>query len=157
MMGPKIKRADKLSKVIAKLRSGGKRVVFTNGCFDVLHLGHIRYLKKARAMGDLLIVGVNSDSSVRSIKGCGRPLNSEAARAEVLASLYFVDYVTIFGEKTPERLIKRLKPDILVKGGDWRTRDIVGGEFVTSYGGSVKSIPYIKGHSTTSLIKKMAK
>ena len=119
-------------------------------------MGHVDYLSKARRLGDVLVIGLNSDSSVRKIKGKSRPINRESDRAKVLSSLYFVDYITTFSEETPENLIKRLKPDILVKGGDWKIEDIVGGAFVRSYGGKVKSIPFVKGYSTTSIIERSA-
>ena len=153
----KIKSIKTLARIIAKDKAKGKKVVFTNGCFDILHVGHIEYLNKARALGDLLVIGLNSDRSVKKIKGKGRPINKELDRAKVLAALSFVDYVTIFSSPTPEGLIKILKPDILVKGGDWKVNEIVGGDFVKLRGGKVVSIPFVKGYSTTSLIKKMAK
>lgn len=151
----KIKDSTSLANILVKLRSKGERIVFTNGCFDILHIGHIKYLKKAKGLGDILVVGLNSDSSARSIKGKGRPVNSQANRAKILASLYFVDYVTIFNEATPEKLIMKLRPDLLVKGGDWKTKDIVGSSFVKSYGGKVVRVPFIKGYSTSGLIKKI--
>jgi D-beta-D-heptose 7-phosphate kinase/D-beta-D-heptose 1-phosphate adenosyltransferase len=151
----KIKGQADLARKIASLRRRWKKVVFTNGCFDILHLGHVKYLEKAKSLGDLLVVGLNSDASVRLIKGKGRPINSESDRAMVLASLCFVDYVTIFNDPTPERLIQKLKPDILVKGADWKTKDIVGADFVQSRGGRVARIAFVKGRSTTDLIKKM--
>lgn len=154
-MKSKIKTRSALSAIVADLRRRGKRVVFTNGCFDILHVGHIEYLSKARKLGDLLVVGLNSDASVRGIKGKSRPVNRQADRARVLSALCFVDYVTIFGERTPEKLIRSLKPDVLVKGADWKECDIVGGEFVRSYGGRVARIPFVKGYSTTSVIKKI--
>ena len=156
-MDQKIKSQAALARAIAKLRAGKKKVVFTNGCFDILHVGHIDYLKKARRSGDALIVALNSDASVRAIKGSTRPINKQADRAKVLAALYFVDYVTIFGDRTPEKLIKMLKPDILAKGGDWKVRDIVGADFVKSCGGKVLRIPFVRGYSTTSLIDKIGK
>lgn len=151
----KIIGSSKLSKLLSRLSSKGKRVVFTNGCFDIIHVGHVDYLSKARDMGDILVVGLNSDSSVKKIKGKDRPINKEYDRAIVLASLFFVDYVTIFSETTPEKLIKKVRPDILVKGGDWKIEDIVGSSFVKSYGGSVKRIHFVKGYSTTSILKKL--
>ncbi|MFA6079824.1 MAG: D-glycero-beta-D-manno-heptose 1-phosphate adenylyltransferase [Candidatus Omnitrophota bacterium] len=152
----KIKSARGLANTLSRLQAKGKKIVFTNGCFDIIHSGHIKYLAKARSLGDVLVVGLNSDLSIKAIKGDSRPLNNEKARALVLSALYFVDYVAIFGEDTPERLIKQLKPDILVKGGDWKVKDIVGGEFVISRGGKVLSIPFVKGFSTTSIIRKMS-
>lgn len=153
-MDYKIKKPAVLSKILSRLRSKGERIVFTNGCFDIIHRGHIKYLSKAKKMGDALVVGLNSDLSVRLIKGRGRPINNEDDRAAVLASLYFVDYVTLFSEPTPENLIRRIRPDILVKGGDWKGKGIVGSAFVKSYGGRVATIPFVKGYSTTSVIKK---
>jgi D-beta-D-heptose 7-phosphate kinase/D-beta-D-heptose 1-phosphate adenosyltransferase len=153
----KIKTKSALVKAISKLKSEGRKVVFTNGCFDILHVGHIAYLKKARKLGNALVIGLNSDSSVRAIKGKDRPINREADRATVLSALYFVDYITIFSDPTPEKLIKALKPDILVKGADWKVRDIVGADFVRSYGGKVKRIPFVKGYSTTSVLNKIGK
>jgi len=150
----KIKSASDLAKIISGLKSKRKKIVFTNGCFDILHVGHVTYLEKAKSLGGVLVVGLNSDRSVRTIKGCGRPMNKEKDRAKVLAALSFVDHVTIFNEPTPEKLIKKLKPDILVKGGDWNKNDIVGGNFVRSIGGRVVAIPFVKGYSTTSLIEK---
>jgi D-beta-D-heptose 7-phosphate kinase/D-beta-D-heptose 1-phosphate adenosyltransferase len=157
MMERKIKSSKALSKVIKTLRSKGRRIVFTNGCFDILHTGHVVYLKKARALGDVLVVGLNGDRSVRRIKGKGRPINRERDRANVLAALSFVDYVTIFDESTPTRVIRLLKPDVLVKGGDWKTRDIVGGDFVRRRGGKVVRVPFMKGYSTSVLAKKISR
>ena len=154
-MSSKILVSKKLVLLLNHLRSKGKRIVFTNGCFDILHVGHVDYLSKAKALGDILVVGLNSDSSVRNIKGKNRPINNERDRAKVLSSLSSVDYVSIFSESTPQRLIKKLKPDVLVKGGDWEVARIAGSDFVRSYGGKVKSIPFVKGYSTTSLIKRI--
>lgn len=151
----KLKGVLPLSRILRGLRSKGRRIVFTNGCFDILHPGHVFYLEKASRMGDILVLGLNSDRSVRAIKGKDRPINKELDRAYVLSALSFVDYVTIFGEATPELIIKKLKPDVLVKGGDWKTKDIIGGDFVRSRGGRVVSIKFLKGYSTSSLVKKM--
>ena len=151
----KIKNSDDLAKELSRLRSKGKRIVFTNGCFDILHVGHVDYLSRAKRLGDVLVVGLNSDSSVKKIKGNDRPINKERDRAKVLCALSFVDYVTSFSELTPEKLIVKLKPDILVKGGDWKIEDIVGSSFVKSYGGKVKRIPFVRGYSTTALIAKI--
>ena len=156
-MNVKIKSKRTLSRILDGLRKKGKRIVFTNGCFDIIHLGHVEYLAKAKALGDVLVVGLNSDSSVKAIKGSGRPINRQAARARVLAAFYFVDYIAIFSEPTPEKLIKRLKPDILVKGGDWKGKRIAGDSFVKSLGGRVVTIPFVKGYSTSGLIKRCAK
>ncbi len=133
------------------------RVVFTNGCFDILHVGHIRYLKDARALGNILVVGLNSDASVKRLKGEGRPVIQEDERAEVLASLGCVDYVVLFDEETPELMIESLEPDVLVKGGDWPVEKIVGSRFVLARGGDVLSLPFHPGKSTTSLINKILK
>lgn len=132
-----------------------KKVVFTNGCFDLLHVGHVRYLQEARAQGDILVVGVNSDASVKLLKGEERPLQSEGDRAEILASLCCVDFATIFDEDTPEELIKKVRPDVLVKGGDWPIDKIAGSSFVLSYGGEVRSLQFVHGRSTTLLVEKM--
>jgi rfaE bifunctional protein nucleotidyltransferase chain/domain len=131
-----------------------KTTVFTNGCFDLLHKGHVTYLEQAKKLGSLLIVALNSDASTRRLKGKERPLNVLADRMEVIAALESVDYVTWFEEDTPLNLIRKLRPKILVKGGDWSADKIVGGTDVISWGGKVKSLPYIKGSSTTELIKK---
>lgn len=152
----KIKNTPSLSNILSRSRREGKKIVFTNGCFDILHVGHVRYLEKAKALGDILVVGLNNDLSVRKIKGNGRPINREADRAIVLAALASVDYVTLFGDRTPEKLIKTLRPDILVKGGDWKKEDIVGADFVESLGGKVAVIPFVAGYSTTSLLNKIA-
>lgn len=127
-------------------------IVFTNGCFDVLHRGHVYYLSKAREMGDVLVVGLNSDDSVSRLKGEGRPVNQQNARAEVLGALAMVDYIIIFEEDTPLDLIKNLKPDLLVKGGDYRVEDIVGYREVISHGGKVLTIPILEGYSSSSII-----
>jgi rfaE bifunctional protein nucleotidyltransferase chain/domain len=131
------------------------KIIFTNGCFDVLHLGHIEYLAKAKEYGDFLIVGLNSDESVRKLKGETRPINDELSRATILASLSFIDAVVIFNEETPEKLIKTIRPDILVKGGDYTEENIVGSEFVRSYDGDVKIIDLVDGYSSTNIINKL--
>lgn len=151
----KIKIQSALKRTLDKLRKRGKRVVFTNGCFDILHPGHITYLIKARRLGDFLVIGLNSDASVRKLKGKGRPITPQRKRAELLASLEFVDFVTIFNDATPLDLIKRLKPHVLVKGADWKKKDVVGKAVVESCGGVVKRIPYVKGYSTSSIIKNI--
>ncbi len=137
------------------MRREGKRVVFTNGCFDLLHPGHVRYLTEARALGDSLIVALNSDRSVRSLKGEGRPVLREDERAEVMAALEAVDFVTIFDEETPRELVAALLPDILVKGGDWPVDEIVGRDEVEGAGGRVLSLPFIEGSSTTNIIDRI--
>ncbi|MDP3049268.1 MAG: D-glycero-beta-D-manno-heptose 1-phosphate adenylyltransferase [Thermodesulfovibrionales bacterium] len=141
-----------LETKIDEAKAAGKKVVFTNGCFDMLHIGHIRYLRDAKALGDVLVIGLNSDKSVSKIKP-GRPLNPQDQRAEVLASLEMVDYVTLFDEETPYELINLLKPDVLVKGGDWEKEDIVGSDIAKE----TRSLPYVKGISTTKLIEKIKK
>lgn len=153
----KIKSRRAMAGIARRLRADGKKIVFTNGCFDILHRGHVVYLEKASRMGDALIVGLNSDRSVRAIKGPSRPVNGELARASVLAALSSVTYVTIFGEETPEKVIKLIRPDVLVKGGDWGAEKIVGSDFVKSLGGRVARIPFVKGYSTTSTIKRMSR
>lgn len=131
------------------------KVVFTNGCFDLVHRGHVDYLSKARDLGDLLIVGLNSDDSVRRLKGEKRPISNQQSRAIVLAAFAFVDYVVIFDEDTPLNLIMSIKPDILVKGGDYNHDNVVGADFVESYGGRLELIPLVPGESTTNLVNKM--
>ena len=140
-----------------RLRREGKRFVFTNGCFDLLHPGHVRYLTQAREMGDVLVVALNGDRSVRKIKGEGRPILNEQERAEVISALEAVDFVTIFDEETPRELIAELLPDVLVKGGDWALDQIVGREEVEASGGRVVSLPYVEGSSTSEIIDRVAK
>lgn len=154
-MSDKIKTQKELKRIIAYLRKKDKRIVFTNGCFDILHYGHIKYLQDAKGLAEVLVVGLNSDSSVKKIKGSARPINKQLDRARVLSALACVDYLTIFSEDTPLKLIKLIQPDVLVKGGDWPTERIVGADFVKSSGGKVLAIPYIKGYSTTRLIEKV--
>ncbi|HSE37562.1 MAG TPA: D-glycero-beta-D-manno-heptose 1-phosphate adenylyltransferase [Blastocatellia bacterium] len=137
------------------LRREGRTVVFTNGCFDLLHLGHVRYLAQARSLGDALVVALNSDRSVRELKGEGRPILSERERAELIAALQAVDYVIVFDERTPRELIAKLLPDVLVKGGDWLPDEIVGREEVEAAGGRVLSLPYVEGSSTTDIITRI--
>jgi D-beta-D-heptose 7-phosphate kinase/D-beta-D-heptose 1-phosphate adenosyltransferase len=151
----KIYPRNKLKAEIARLKREGKKVVFTNGCFDILHAGHTRYLREAKKLGDVLILALNSDSSVRAIKGEKRPIVPETERAEVVASLASVDYVTIFDELTPLELIEMLQPDVIVKGGDWAEKDIVGAEAVAKWGGRVAIMPEIEGASTTNVIEKV--
>ena len=141
-----------LVPMVAGLKQAGRRIVFTNGCFDILHVGHVRYLKSARALGDTLIVGLNSDASVKRIKGDKRPIVPEGERAEVLSSIRFVDYVVLFDEPDPYNTIAAVKPDILVKGGDWSLENIVGRDIVESYGGEVHTIPFIEGASSSRII-----
>ncbi len=151
----KITPRNELKATVERLKREGKKVVFTNGCFDILHAGHTRYLREARKLGDALILALNSDSSVRSIKGPMRPIVPEAERAEVVASLDSVDYVTVFDELTPLELIEYLRPDVIVKGGDWAEKDIVGAEAVGKWGGRVAVMPEIEGASTTNIIDKV--
>lgn len=141
---------QRIRKICGRLRDEGRKIVFTNGCFDILHAGHVRYLKKARSLGDVLIVGLNSDRSVAGLKP-GRPVNSEKNRAEVLAALGAVDYVVIFNERTPYNLIRTVRPDLLVKGGDWKKEDIVGSGIAKE----TRSLPFVKGLSTSATIKKI--
>ena len=148
----KIQDRKSLKKICTELRAERKKIVFINGCFDILHAGHIKYLEKAKKLGDVLIVGLNSDKSVSIIKP-GRPVNNEKNRATVLSALEMVDYITIFSEDTPYDLIKVVRPDVLVKGGDWKKKDIVGsGIAIKTY-----SLPYLKGFSTTEIIEKILK
>jgi len=151
----KVKTLSDARKEIEVLKALGKKIIFTNGCFDILHIGHARYLQEARNLGDHLIVAVNSDRSVRAIKGSGRPVMNEEERAEMLAALGCVDSVIIFNEDTPLQVIEFLMPDLLVKGGDWKPEDIVGSDAVIAAGGEVKSIPFVEGSSTTGIIKKI--
>ena len=151
----KIKNRQQLKKIIAGLRAKGRKIVFTNGCFDILHYGHAKYLESAKAKGDILVVAINSDGSVKKLKGKGRPVVSQSYRAKMIAALRSVDYVVIFPEATPLEIIEELKPDVLVKGGDWKEDKIVGAEFVKSRGGRVYSIKFVPGFSTTSIIKKI--
>ena len=149
-----VSRAN-LTRLIASLRRAGKRIVFTNGVFDILHRGHVDYLSRARAFGDILFVGLNTDASVRRFKGSARPLQKQADRAAILLALKAVDYVVFFGEDTPDRLIRLVKPDVLVKGADYMISEIVGAEFVKSCGGEVKRVRLTKGRSSTALIRKL--
>jgi rfaE bifunctional protein nucleotidyltransferase chain/domain len=151
----KIYPRNELKAEIDRLKREGKKVIFTNGCFDILHAGHTRYLREAKKLGDVLVLALNSDSSVRSIKGEKRPIVPESERAEVVASLASVDYVTIFNEMTPLELIEFLQPDVIVKGGDWAEKDIVGAEVVRRWGGRVAIMPEIEGASTTNVIEKV--
>lgn len=155
-MGQVVSR-DELKEIVEKERAVGKKIVFTNGCFDLIHVGHVRYLREAKKRGDLLIVAVNSDQSVRKLKGKGRPLIPEEERAEIISALASVDYVVIFPEETPAGIIGVLRPDILIKGGDYRKEDIVGRETVEAGRGEVVTIPLAKGHSTKGLLEKIRK
>jgi rfaE bifunctional protein nucleotidyltransferase chain/domain len=144
-----------LIEELTKKRAGGRKLVFTNGCFDILHVGHVRYLQEARALGDFLLVALNTDASVQRLKGPTRPVQNEMSRSEIMAALECVSFVTLFDEQTPERLIEAVRPDILVKGGDWAIDKIAGGSFVQSYGGTVRSLNFTQGFSTTSIIQKL--
>jgi len=144
-----------LKERLDDLRKEGKKIAFTNGCFDILHVGHVRYLREAKKTADVLVLALNSDSSVRSIKGEKRPLVSEEERAEILAALEFIDFVTIFEELTPLELITYLKPDVLIKGGDWAEDKVVGRDDVKKWGGRVILIPEVKGKSTTNVVEKI--
>jgi len=157
MIKDKIKKIKELERIVAASKNRGEKVVFTNGCFDVLHLGHIKYLKQAKSLGDKLVVALNSDASVRKLKGKGRPLFSQRARATLVAALECVDYVIIFGKSTPLGLIKALRPDVLVKGSDWRRRDIIGRDFINSYGGKVVCARFVKGYSSSAIISRIQK
>jgi len=147
-------RKDLKAKIDAAKRAGNK-IIFTNGCFDIIHAGHTHYLAKAKSLGDLLVVAVNSDASVRRIKGEKRPLVPEDERAEVIAALGCVDFVVIFDEPDPQALVDLLRPDVLVKGGDWREEDVIGRESVASWGGKVVIIPHKKGLSTTNIVERI--
>jgi len=156
-MRTKIKTHDELAEIVREEKTLRKTVGFTNGCFDILHTGHVRYLRGASKECDVLIVGVNSDSSVKSIKGEGRPINRQDDRLEVLMALSCIDFLTLFEEDTPEELIKKIRPEIIFKGGDWKEEDVVGADHVKAEGGRARIIPYLKGYSTTELIKRIQK
>ena len=153
----KILDRETLKDKLDELRKKGKKIAFTNGCFDILHVGHVRYLREAKKTADILILALNNDTSVRSIKGEKRPLVCDEERAEVLAALEFIDFVTIFPELTPLELITYLKPDILIKGGDWPEEKVVGREEVKKWGGTVIIIPEVAGKSTTNIVEKIKK
>jgi len=153
--GTKILALPELQKVVSRLRGQGKKVVFTNGCFDILHVGHIQLLQQARARGDVLIVGLNDDASVRGLKGDQRPLIGQADRAHVLAALDAVDFVILFAEPTPMPLIETIRPDVLVKGGDYALDDVVGRGLVESYGGRVELVPIVEGFSTSDIVRRI--
>jgi D-beta-D-heptose 7-phosphate kinase/D-beta-D-heptose 1-phosphate adenosyltransferase len=153
----KILTPEKMLGERERLRSRGRRLVFTNGVFDLLHVGHVRYLAQARSLGDALLVAINSDRTVRELKGPNRPIFDQAERAEILAALRYVDYVTIFDDVSPRSLIAKLRPDVLVKGGDYQLDEIHGREEVEAAGGKVISLPFVEGASTTTLIERMKK
>ena len=155
-MSDNVMTKERLVSILEQARAKKQRVVFTNGCFDLMHIGHTRYLQAAKALGDVLVVGVNSDASVRSLsKAPDRPIVSDAQRAEVVAALGCVDYVILFNEPDPQSLIAALRPDVLVKGGDWAVERIIGREIVEARGGVVRTIPLVPGVSTTSLIQRI--
>ncbi|MCM8830147.1 MAG: D-glycero-beta-D-manno-heptose 1-phosphate adenylyltransferase [Candidatus Omnitrophica bacterium] len=156
-MRGKIKSFREIKKISRQLKKEGRKIIFTNGCFDILHKGHIRLLKKAKSLGEVLIVGLNTDSSVRRLKGEDRPFFKQDERAEILSSLEMVDYIVLFPQDTPYKLIETIKPDILVKGGDYRKDGVVGRDIVESYGGKVYIFPVVKGVSTTKIVEKIKK
>jgi rfaE bifunctional protein nucleotidyltransferase chain/domain len=155
MRNKKLQNIRAIKRIIAGLKAMRKRIVFTNGCFDILHVGHIRYLRKARSLGDVLVVGLNTDRSVKAIKGEKRPIVPQAERAEVLAALEFVDYVVLFDEPDPFALIEKIKPSVLVKGADWTKEKIVGRDLVEKGGGRVVRIPLVPGTSSTGVIERI--
>ncbi len=155
MPSKKIRTVHALAKELGRLRTLGKKIAFTNGCFDLLHVGHVRYLQQARSLGDVLVVALNSDESVRRLKGPSRPILPEQERAEILAALASVDFVTIFEEDDPLAVIKAVDPDILVKGGDWSADKIIGRDYVEARGGKVQTIPYVAGASTSGIIERI--
>jgi len=152
-----IKNISLLKEKLLEEKKKNKKIVFTNGCFDLIHKGHIVLLKKAKSEGDLLVVAINSDDSIRKIKGKNRPIFSENERAEILAAFEFVDFVTIFNEENPYKIISELNPDILVKGGDWTVETVIGRDIVEANGGRVVIVPQVKGHSTSEIIGRIKK
>ncbi len=152
----KIRTIKELKSILTRLKAEGKKIVFTNGCFDILHYGHVQYLEKAKQKGDILIVGLNSDASVKRIKGNSRPVVAEKDRAKVLSGLESVNFVVLFRQDTPLKIIHEIRPDILIKGADWQKNKIVGADFVSSYGGKIYTVKLANGRSTTNLIKKIA-
>lgn len=151
---PRVLNDSNLNAQVEAYKKENKKIVFTNGCFDLLHIGHVTYLEEAKKLGDVLIVGINTDASVRVLKGPTRPIQNENDRSAILAALKAVDHTILFSEETPLNLIKKIKPDVLVKGGDWKIEQIVGSDFVMSYGGQVKSLNFVNGKSTTAIIEK---
>lgn len=148
---------SRIRSLVCRLKRQGKKVVFTNGVFDILHRGHVEYLQRAKSFGDVLMVGLNTDASVRRLKGASRPVQDQRDRAAILQALEMVDYVVLFGEDTPEKLIRQVRPDVLVKGADYRLSEIVGADFVTSYGGKVRRVRLTPGRSTSKLLKLLSK
>ena len=157
MPGTKIISTTSLKRKVRRLKQAGKRIVFTNGCFDILHYGHIKYLQDAKNKGDYLVVAVNSDSSIKKIKAKNRPVIAQSDRLKTVAALASVDFVVLFNQNSPLRLIKALKPDILIKGADWSKKKIIGADFVASYGGKVLTANLVKGRSTSVLIEKIVR
>jgi D-glycero-beta-D-manno-heptose 1-phosphate adenylyltransferase len=155
MTESKILSLNKAKQQIEQWQSEGKKIVFTNGCFDIVHLGHIDYLEKSRNLGDKLVLGLNTDASVKRLKGETRPVINEYARARMMSAMAFIDAVILFDEPTPKELIETLCPNILVKGDDYSVENIVGADFVISHGGEVKTVPLVKGYSTSSIIEKI--
>lgn len=155
IINSRIYNIEILEYQLAIWRFKSKKIVFTNGCFDIIHLGHIDYLSKAKDFGDILIIGLNTDSSVRRIKGKGRPVTNEKSRSMILSSFRFIDAVILFDEDTPYNLIKQVQPDILIKGSDYKTEDIVGFDIVKAKGGEVKTIDFLEGYSTSLILDKM--
>jgi rfaE bifunctional protein nucleotidyltransferase chain/domain len=155
LINEKIIKRNEISAWALDWKKNKQSIVFTNGCFDIIHYGHVDYLVKAKELGDKLVIGLNSDKSVKRLKGETRPIMNELARATLLASLVFVDAVVVFEEDTPEDLIKTIVPDILVKGGDYKYQDIVGADFVSVTGGLVEIIPFVEGYSKTDILKKL--
>lgn len=153
----KIQSWETIQLTVSQWKSAGEKIVFTNGCFDILHFGHIHYLAEARDLGDRLVIGLNSAASVKRLKGSHRPINDEATRQHLLAALEFVDAVVVFEEDTPLELIKIILPDVIVKGGDWKSEQIVGSDIVLENGGEVKSLAFKEGYSTTSIEEKIRK
>jgi rfaE bifunctional protein nucleotidyltransferase chain/domain len=151
----KLKSLEEIKAIVVAARNDGKRVAFTNGCFDVLHRGHVHVLREARACADLLIVGINGDQSVKQIKGPARPVLPESDRCEVLGAMEMVDFLVLFNEPDPGNLIADIRPDVLVKGGDWNSDKIIGADVVEAAGGKVVVVPYIKGFSTTEIIERI--
>lgn len=154
-MGQFLNQKDLQSTLTAARNN--KKIVFTNGCFDILHVGHVKYLKEARAQGDMLVVGINSDASVKRLKGVERPIQNQSDRGEILAALACVDFVTVFEEDDPRNLIALVKPNVLVKGGDWKPDQIIGSDLVLSTGGEVKSLQFVPGRSTSNIVSKILK
>ena len=154
-MSGKVKSLDELKSITVQARRNGKTVVFTNGCFDLLHRGHVHVLREAKALGDILVVAINSDGSVKAIKGPNRPVLPESDRAELVAAMEMVDYVALFDEPDPYKMIAAIRPNVLVKGGDWGPEEIVGADIVKQDGGKVAVIPYLKGFSTTEIIERI--